>query len=712
MGDGYPATPSDSTKEEPAIGDAPATPGDATEEAKHPDEPREETPPDIVWEEVSTMDELANLLWKMEKTGGNILVTDDLVVPSGITYNFFLGVSEDKPIMVDFGAYTLYVDGTLRVNGGTTFIGVGGEQGLIHVNQGGNARFNAAVVFQALTENDCILYQETGAILLYELNESSVGRVHREPLPEAEAATFEELMRLAEVMNGSGGTIRATADLIVPVEEDVKYSLPRNPNDNADTALLVDMGEHTLYVEGKLRLQTGVKLMGKGSESGLVRVKTGGEANILDATLAVDNGYTVWQEEGAVFTHTPTSDNIGEIHYAEKPVAVPDSYISWRTNLPVAVVLNRQEAEDVLPKTDGVCLYQNGESGSDVTIPVTWNLELYREQLATRERVLITGSYPDAVAFAEPTCLVVFQNGNPAVFLDCWGTESYGRPGARVKVELIEPERGCRFEWSQDGETWLPADAKEAAASSDGRLAFNVTFPQEEPPSYPYYLSAVVDYPDGSAGYSDVIVIREASTLVDNGGNRGGGTDLGPPQLPPPGNDTDDGDNNDTDTRPDNPKPPDHDTDSGDGGDADITSDESEPVSHDTDDSDSSDTVNSPDKPALPDGNWVELPEGNSMERPVESAPPAIQEVEESAALSLEQEETEPVVLAAVPPVSQPEENVHPMQAASASPAKALAQMIAGIAATGAVVLLTITWSPKAGWGKRLKKFLHSLWKR
>lgn len=746
MGEGYSATPSDLTLEKlPAANDVPATSSDAEEESNQPDEPAipdgqpsqkepatgdaagVEAPMDTAWEEASTMDELEDFLWKMEKTGGNIRVTDNLLVSSDITFNFILSVPDDKRIIVDLGSHTLYVDGTLRVTGGAAFIGLGGEQGLIHVNQGGNTRFDSAVVFQAATENDCTLYQETGATLLYEHNESSVGKVHREPLPEAEAATFEELMHLAETMSGSGGTIQATADLVVPMEEDREYSLPRNSNDNADTALLVDMGEHTLFVEGKLRLQTGVKLIGGGGENGLVRVRTGGEVRILDATLQAESGYTVWQEEGAIFIHTPTSDDMGQIHYAESPVAVPDSYTSRKICLPVAVVLDQQKAEDILPKTDSVRLYQNGladngPSDDGKEISVSWDLEQYREQLAARERVLITGSYPDAVAFAEPTCLVVFQNGNPAIFLDCWGTESYGRPGTKIKVKLMKPELGCRFEWSQDGKNWLAADAKQSETLSDDQLAFNITFPQGVPPSYPYYLSAVVDDPDSGAGYSDVMVIREVSTLGDNGGNRGGGTDLGPPQLPPPGNDTDIDDNDDTDTSPDKPQlpgngadsdgnddtntsPPDNSTMGDNGGATDIAFDEPEPAGNGA--NVSNDTVTTPGKPELPDGNSMGQPAGYVSSQTEKSG--------ESAAPSLEQEKAEPVVSAAISPeypVSQPEENFRPVQAAPASRAKVIAQMLAGIAATGTVVLLTITWSPKAGWGKRLKQLLHSLLKR
>lgn len=361
--------------------------------------------------------------------------------------------------------------------------------------------------------------------------------------PSLEVSTFEEFMSLLEEeqLFSDGKMIHVTNDLVVPPDGEIYTIWPPN---STDTPIVVDMEEHTLYVEGCLRVRksasgAGITFTGQGGEKGLVRIKAGGEAHLSHANLlAAQDGYALWQEEGSLLQYESAADASGLVHFAERPVAVPFSFISPQVGLPVAVVHDGQMPEDVLPKEDSVRLYWQGvmDQGSDdedKLIPVIWDLEQYQDELEARQRVVITGSYPEATAFQVPKCLVVFQDSRPAVFLDCYGTESFNRLAASVNVELADPELGCRFEWSQDNETWLPADARQIPHWK-GILNFSITFPQDISPTYPYYLSAVVDYPDGSTGYSDVIVIREASAQSDSGGNRGGGTDITNPPKPEP----------------------------------------------------------------------------------------------------------------------------------------------------------------------------------
>lgn len=337
--------------------------------------------------------------------------------------------------------------------------------------------------------------------------------------------TFEELVeQLEESQRDVKVYIRIQNDICIPAGESY-VSYP-------DRCYVIDLGPHTIYVEGSIQIQSGMELVGRGGDQGLIHAEKGGEVQVHNALLKAEEGYAVWQDEGAVLGYTPLPDSTGMAHYAEKAVAVPYSFISPKVAMPVVVVHDGQKLEDILPKTDCVRLYQNGMEQIEEYIPVIWDTRLEQNSLDARKRTLITGIYPDAEAVIPPTCLVVFQNSCPAVFLDCWGMESYGKLLTKVKVELAEPEYDCRFEWSQDGENWLSADARKAVVSEDGRLAFIVSCPQEEEPSYPYYLTAVVDYPDGSSRYSEILMIAGANGQCDSGGNRGGGTDIVDPPSP------------------------------------------------------------------------------------------------------------------------------------------------------------------------------------
>lgn len=353
-----------------------------------------------------------------------------------------------------------------------------------------------------------------------------------------EVATVNELKSLLKDKDwmNAGGHIRVTDDLVI-LEDDYCNIEPKT---SADMPLVVDLGIHTLYVEGEFQSSGNTKYIGDGGKNGLIHIRTGGSANIRSAVFEVtgEDGYAIWQEEGSLFRYSSAENTVGKVHFAQSPVAIPFSSISPDVATPVVVVHDGQTLEDVLPKTDSVRLYwqgvmDQGTGDEDKLIPVEWDLKPYQAQLDAGERVLITGSYTEAVAFEIPVCLVVFQNGNPATFLNVYGAQSYNGPVANVNVELAEPELGCRFEWSLDGGTWFSAKAD--LLPSDGTLLFTVSFPQVETASYPYYLSAVVDYPDGRQGYSDVVVFTKSDRVCDAGGNRGGGIDItDPPNVLPP----------------------------------------------------------------------------------------------------------------------------------------------------------------------------------
>ena len=87
-----------------------------------------------------------------------------------------------------------------------------------------------------------------------------------------EAATLEELEALlfGGMMRG-GGQIRVTGEVLIPAGELFRI-WPTLPD---GTPLVVDLGVHTLTVEGTLAVTEGIEFTGAGGEEGLIRIKPG-----------------------------------------------------------------------------------------------------------------------------------------------------------------------------------------------------------------------------------------------------------------------------------------------------------------------------------------------------------------------------------------------------------------------------------------------------
>lgn len=347
--------------------------------------------------------------------------------------------------------------------------------------------------------------------------------------PVAIISTFEELTAYLEEYEYIGGEARVTNDLVLPKGTCFEYITP--------ALVTIDMGEHTLYVDGELLLSShpegeGLTLMGKGGEHGLIHVRTGGVLNLWHVTLQSETGTAVWQEEGAIFDFLEGKETKGIIHFAQKPVANSFSHSAPWVAIHNTVVLDEQSLKELLPETDEARIIFQGEVYFDY-LPVEWDLEPYDAQLTAKESVFITGSYPDEyTAFGAPTAFVNFQNGYPAVFAYCEGMLFADIPFVRGHIYLIDPELPYRFEWSQDGKVWQPAVLNRTYLNGN-LLEFAVVCPQEIQPVYPYYVSMVVDYPDGSEGYSNVLTVYGADRVSDSGGGRGGETNPIEPELPP-----------------------------------------------------------------------------------------------------------------------------------------------------------------------------------
>lgn len=180
---------------------------------------------DIVWKEVANIDELLSLLEDTDwiNTGEQIRVIDDLVIPADSVCMLWLRKPQDAPLVVDFGAHTLYVEGWLRSFGNIKYIGDGGKNGLIHIKEDGKANIRSAV-FAVTQEGGYAIWQENGSILSYEPVDGSVGDIRFAQPLAGEASTFAELMLLLEddSWKANGGQITVTDDLVVPAGEEHK----------------------------------------------------------------------------------------------------------------------------------------------------------------------------------------------------------------------------------------------------------------------------------------------------------------------------------------------------------------------------------------------------------------------------------------------------------------------------------------------------------
>lgn len=74
-----------------------------------------------------------------------------------------------------------------------------------------------------------------------------------------------------------------------------------------------------------------VSVFGKGGDGGLIHINKGGYASFEGGSLRADQGYALWQEDGAFFTASDLDDKSyafvpysceGECRYPDKPVVL------------------------------------------------------------------------------------------------------------------------------------------------------------------------------------------------------------------------------------------------------------------------------------------------------------------------------------------------------------------------------------------------------
>lgn len=552
-----------------------------------------------------------------------------------------------------------------------------------------------------------------------------------------EVGSFAELTDWLKSHQKIGGGVRLTNDIELPAGERYNYDGVQA----YDPMLYIDVGEHSIYVGGHLQLAPYLDFFGKGGEDGIFHVKQGGYLSLVSdydytiLSVRAEEGYAIYQEDGA-FLGCYTDDIIGGIRYPELAVAWPFSDVSEFYGhieyFPVTVQpLEGEISEAYFPQTIRSYLCDNGESGYDTyDLPVSWNFAEFEEQLAARERFVLTGEYTGAVtALVQPACLVTFLREDAAVFLQC---AAYKKGEDKLifdmRIKLDDPSRDHRLEWSIDGENWKRANAEDIDEDNDlavtdeylfwwieeedGIVKYEGSFNMAE---LPRYFSVATTDAEGRITYSDTIYLDGNDKVAgyDDGGNRGGGTGIGPPQLPliDGGEDTAPAPP-DVSGKPEGPE----------------TSEPEEPEGP---------QASEPEKPVVPAVPGRPLPPtgGNLSDSPAETPSQAPLPIEGSSTAPSKpapyrpvfpQTDKQPPHAAAIEPApddeaqatynqQDPTPNEIEAQAAGEEPtetsasAKAVAQAAAGAIATGGIIVLSMTWS---GWGKRLLDLFRGLIKR
>lgn len=484
-----------------------------------------------------------------------------------------------------------------------------------------------------------------------------------------EAASFAEFTEKLDSLKQTGGNLRLTADIIVEQDERYEFIAPRLAGKEP---ICLDFGPYTVTVRGMLLLYPYLNITGQGGGQGLFHVEDGGWLELRGISLTAENGIAVRQEERSVLSYGKFSDGLPDFTceggiVSAGPVAVPRSADN-RGYLPVLYVRDGEQLKDRLPRTDTAALCENGDVDYGRELPVVWNTEAFAEKISRRERFLLTGAYADITAVSPPQCLVTFEAGRPATLLDCQTAAARKGLVAGLRIALARPGTDCRIEWSSDGLRWQACPFQISDAKEDW-IAYDLELPDA---SYPFYLSAVALSEAGETGYSDTIRIDGPDALGEIGGNRGGGTDILKPALPPASD--------------------------------------------------------------VPQSAGCEAPSSTSSAPGPDEAPSAIPETENgqsSAAPSSLPEENGPAAMGSEPPPSPaPSSTPSPRRETTETPrdgqeeqvpADEMAgekqekgpdarldtavQVAAGLAAIAGLAVLVFTWNPKSGWGAKAIKF-------
>lgn len=346
-------------------------------------------------------------------------------------------------------------------------------------------------------------------------------------LPEPDTATTaEELLEWLQEHENSEGTLMLTADIFL---DDLLYIK------NSTKKITIDTGEFSIVAMGEVELaHFGLTVRGLGGEKGVFRAAEGGRLSLSHLTMEAEEGFAVYQEEGAGLVITQCALEESAVHYAETPFV-------WAWSFSLAVVGPGQTAADVLPETAEAAGVNRLGKMSREKVPVVWELAGHESSEEQRLRFNAVGSTPGFAHDSAPVCTVVYDDF-PLTFLNVkakkreggWG-ESYlfigtfSIPEDRLPITITQ-------DYSLDGENWTVCEEKEIE-DPDGTFGISFSVGTTEMQRFPDLFIRLSWDDGGTVYYSNVLRFARDNLeeSEDHGGNRGGGTDIvNPPESPEP----------------------------------------------------------------------------------------------------------------------------------------------------------------------------------
>lgn len=393
------------------------------------------------------------------------------------------------------------------------------------------------------------------------------------------AATAEELRDWFKAHYIDGGTLYLTKDICLDDDSDLQWV-------TTHARMTIEAGEFSLIAVGEVSISGALTIRGKGGEKGVLRAAEGGRLTIGGLTVEASEGCAIVQEEGSslIVDKASACTVIGEIHYAETPFV-----LSWGEQPQVVVAGPGQTAADVLPTKVMAAVVQNGAYTVE-PLPVIWDLSEHEAEDEQRLRFKVTGESADT-AYLSPPFYTVVYNDFPLTFTSVETmlrrgnyliSGGFTKPIGRLPITVAQ-------EYSFDNLTWQPY--KELDVPDEAcEFFFSITEDDWDTQSNPELYIRLRWDDDGTEYYSNVLSFNadNLNEERDNGGNRGGGTDItDPPGVPEPdpepeppdhsgggldggGDESQNPSDHSGDGESENPSPPDH-SGGGDGGKPDTT---------------------------------------------------------------------------------------------------------------------------------------------
>ena len=354
------------------------------------------------------------------------------------------------------------------------------------------------------------------------------------------AGTTSEFIEWLDNNKTVGGTLYLTQDIVIDRNMDYLGGIFHTQM----KPVTIVTGPYSLYIQAEVCMDICYMLtiQGEGGSKGVIQVAPGGYLSISMLTIKAEDGFAVVQADGGALSmgtddHAPNME--GAVHFSQTPVLR-----DFTTNIPV-VVMNREDGyqDNMLPVDGRVLVNYMGEDIL-ITQEVRWKPEDVMESLDNKERTFVQGNYCgvlkdealpeiDISQCADQTslqALVVFAE-NDIAFLECsWMAFSWG--GYQVLLECMYPQGASKlmlYSSRDAGETWILEEEEDSLEGYDSHT-FVLNIEDWNPYAYKY----CVEY-QGKIYDSDAIILTENERVksLEIEGNRGGGTEILPPDKEP-----------------------------------------------------------------------------------------------------------------------------------------------------------------------------------